>query len=81
MHVILGLLFTLSQALSFPLPASLVSSPNGDSIAYVLNESGVRSIWFAQAPQFQPRMLWTSGKDDGQEITSLNISKDDKYVV
>lgn len=81
MHVILGLLFTLSQALSFPLPAALVSSPNGDSIAYVLNESGVRSIWFAQAPQFQPRMLWSSGKDDGQEITSVSVSKDNKYVV
>jgi dipeptidyl aminopeptidase/acylaminoacyl peptidase len=81
MHVILGLLFTLSQALSFPLPAALVSSPSGNSIAYILNESGVRSIWFAQAPQFQPRMLWSSNKDDGQEITSLNISKDDRYVV
>ena len=81
MHLILGLLFTLSQALSFPLPAALVSGAGGNSIAYVLNESGVRSVWYAQAPAFQPRMLWSSGKDDGQELTSLCISPDGKYVV
>lgn len=81
MHLILGLLFTLSQALSFPLPAALVSSPGGDGIAYVLNESGVRSIWYAKAPGFSPHMLWTSGADDGQEITGLNVSRDGKYVV
>ncbi len=80
MHVIFGLLFSLSQVLSLPFPATLVQGPNGHSIAYVLNESGVRSIWFAQAPQYAPRMLWSSGRDDGQEITSLAIAKDGKYV-
>lgn len=81
MHLLLGLLFTLQQALSFPLPAALVSGQSGNSVAYILNESGVRSIWYAQAPLFQPRMLWSSGKDDGQELTSLQISPDGKYVV
>jgi Tol biopolymer transport system component len=47
----------------------------------VLNERGVRSIWFAQAPQFTPHMLWTSGNDDGQEISDVAISNDGKYVV
>ena len=81
MHLLLASLFSLAQVLSFPFPAALVQGPDGHSIAYVLNESGIRSIWFANAPQYAPRMLWSSGKDDGQEITSLSISKDEKYVV
>ena len=81
MHLLLGVLFSLSQVLSYPFPNALVSSADGKSIAYVLNERGVRSIWFAQAPQFAPHMLWTSGTDDGQELTNLSISNDGKYLV
>ena len=81
MHLLLGMLFSLSQVLSYPFPKALVASANGTSIAYVLNERGVRSIWFAQAPAFAPHELWNSGSDDGQEITNLSISNDGKYVV
>ena len=81
MHFLLGALFSLSQVLSFPMPLALVSSPNGHSIAYVLDERGVRSLWYAQAPNFTPRELWNSGSDDGQELTNLSISKDESHVV
>lgn len=81
MHVILGLLFTMRQVLSFPLPMSLVSNSDGTSIAYVLNESGVRSVWFANGPTYAPRRLWSSGADDGQEISDLSIARDGKHVV
>ncbi len=81
MHLLLAAFFSLAQVLSFPFPNALVSSSSGQSIAYVLNEKGVRSLWFAQAPAYAPKMLWSSGKDDGQEITSLMISKDQRYVV
>lgn len=81
MHLLLGMLFSLSQVLSYPFPNALVSSPGGNSIAYVLNERGVRTIWFAKAPQFTPHELWSSGSDDGQEISNVSISGDGKYVV
>lgn len=81
MHLLLGLLFSLSQVLSYPFPNALVSSNDGKSIAYVLNERGVRSIWFAQAPAFTPHQLWSSNTDDGQEISDLSISNDGKYLV
>lgn len=81
MHLLLGLLFSLAQVLSYPFPNALVSSQDGKNIAYVLNVRGARSLWFAQAPDFKPRMLWTSGADDGQEITNVSISNDAKYVV
>ncbi|MBV8147690.1 MAG: PD40 domain-containing protein, partial [Candidatus Eremiobacteraeota bacterium] len=81
MHLILGALFTLRQVLSFPLPMQLVAAPNGNSIAYILNERGIRSIWYARAPDYAPRELWHSAADDGQELTNLSISKDGRYVV
>ncbi len=59
----------------------MTSTHDGRSIAYVLDERGVRSLWFASAPDFAPRKLWDSGTDDGQELTNLNISDDGKYVV
>lgn len=81
MHLLLGLLFTLSQALSYPFVNDLAASHNGNNIAYVLNERGVHSVWFAQAPSFTPRMLYSYGTDDGQEINDLSVSNDGKYVV
>ncbi len=81
MHLIVAALFSLAQALSYPFPNALVSSADGKSIAYVLNEKGVHSVWFARAPAFTPHMLWTSGTDDGQEISDLAISNDGEYVV
>lgn len=81
MHLLLSVLFSLSQVLSFPMPLALVSGQKGHSIAYVLDERGVRSLWYAQAPDFAPRELWNSGADDGQELTDLAISNDGKYIV
>ena len=81
MHLVLGALFTLRQVLSFPLPMQLVAGPDGSSIAYILNERGIRSIWYARAPEYAPRELWHSTGDDGQELTNLSISKDGKYLV
>jgi len=80
-HFLLAALFSLAQVLSYPFPNDLSSSADGKSIAYVLNEKGVHSIWFAQAPAFTPHMLFSYGTDDGQEISDLTISNDGKYVV
>ncbi len=81
MHLIFGLLFSLRQVLSFPLPMALAASPDGSAIAYVLDESGIRSVWLARAPGYQPRRLWSSGTDDGQELTNLSVSKGGAFVV
>ncbi len=81
MHLVLGLLFSLRQVLSFPLPMALAASPDGSAVAYVLNESGIRSVWFARAPDYQPRRLWSSGSDDGQELTNLSVAKGGSFVV
>jgi dipeptidyl aminopeptidase/acylaminoacyl peptidase len=73
--------FTLAQILSYPFPESLVRDARGTAIAYALDTQGVRTIWFARAPQWAPVQLFSSNADDGQELTNLVISNDDAHVV
>jgi dipeptidyl aminopeptidase/acylaminoacyl peptidase len=73
--------FTLAQILSYPFPSALVRDERGTAIAYTLDQRGVRTIWFAQAPDFASKQLFSSAGDDGQELTNLVISDDDAHVV
>jgi dipeptidyl aminopeptidase/acylaminoacyl peptidase len=73
--------FTLAQILSYPFPSAPVRDANGTAIAYSLDTQGVRTIWFARAPDYVPKQLFTSGADDGQELSNLVISNDDSRVV
>jgi dipeptidyl aminopeptidase/acylaminoacyl peptidase len=73
--------FTFAQILGYPFPAGLARDAHGTVIAYALDTRGVRSIWFARAPEFAPRELFSSGADDGQELSDLVIAGDDAHVV
>jgi dipeptidyl aminopeptidase/acylaminoacyl peptidase len=73
--------FTLAQILSYPFPDALERDEPGTAIAYALDTRGVRTLWFARAPQFSPVELYSSDADDGQELTNLAISNDDAHVV
>jgi Tol biopolymer transport system component len=46
-----------------------------------MNEKGLRNIYVADGPEFKPRKLTEYSKDDGQEISSLSISADGKWIV
>ncbi len=46
-----------------------------------MDEQGKRNIYVAEGPSFTPRLLTHFLKDDGQEITSLSITDDGKWVV
>ncbi|HET6892453.1 MAG TPA: prolyl oligopeptidase family serine peptidase, partial [Pyrinomonadaceae bacterium] len=41
----------------------------------------LRNVWVAEGPDFKARRLTDYEVDDGQELTSLSISADGKYVV
>lgn len=73
--------FTLAQILSYPFPNALVRDKAGTAIAYALDTQGVRTIWFAREPAWKPVQLFSSGGDDGQELSNLAISNDDSRVV
>lgn len=73
--------FTVESVLAYPFPSELTSSPSGSKIAWALNEQGKRNIYVAEAPDFTPKKITEYNKDDGQELTSVSISSDGKWVV
>ena len=73
--------FTVDQILGFPSPENLTASPVGSTIAWTFNERGVRNIYVADAPSFEPRRITPYAEDDGQELTQLSFSKNGKTIV
>jgi dipeptidyl aminopeptidase/acylaminoacyl peptidase len=71
--------FTLEQIRSYPFPTELTSS--GSRLAWAANEQGRRNVYVAGAPDYTARRLTNYQHDDGQEITSLSISPDGRWVV
>lgn len=73
--------FSLEQIKSYPFPNELTAAATGSKIAWAFNERGSRNIWVAEGPDFRSRKLTSYEADDGQELTSVSISADGKYVV
>ena len=73
--------FTIEQITSYPFPLELAAGPTGSRVAWVFNERGVRNVYAAEGPDFQPRKLTPYESDDGQELTNVSISADGKWVV
>src|SRR5438034_144388 len=73
--------FTVEDILSMPQPDNLVASPTGSTIAWTLNERGVRNIYLADGPDFRARRITSMAEDDGQELTHLSFSNDSKTIV
>lgn len=73
--------YDLPAILGYPYPSSLVAGDDGKSIAYVLDERGVRNVWAARAPDFVPHRVTSYDADDGQEILDLHVTGDGKRVV
>src|SRR5256885_615557 len=75
------LAFSVDQIFSFPSPENLIASPVGSTIAWTFNERGVRNVYVADGPAFEPRRITPYVQDDGQELTQLSFSSDGKTVV
>lgn len=73
--------FSMPQVLGYPYPTDLVAAPQDSAIAWVLNLRGVRNVWMAKAPDYQPRLVTRYTEDSGQEITHLEFSHDGSYLV
>ncbi len=76
-----GPAFTLEQVKSYPFPGELVAAATGSRIAWTLDERGARNVYVAEAPAWKARRLTRYDKDDGQELTSLQLTADGRYVV
>ena len=73
--------FSLEAVKSYPFPTDLTSSAQGARIAWAFNEQGKRNVYVAEGPEFTAHKLTHYADDDGQELTSLSISDDGKWVV
>ncbi|MHA4894328.1 S9 family peptidase [Pedobacter sp. PWIIR3] len=73
--------FSLELILSYPFPSGLTACTSGDKIAWAVSEKGRRNVYVAEGPNYQARKVTGYDKDEGQEITSLSISNDGKWVV
>src|SRR5687767_4401219 len=73
--------FTLESIKGYPFPTELTASAQGTRIAWAFNEQGKRNVYVAEGPDFNPRKLTNYNSDDGQEISSVSISDDGKWVV
>lgn len=73
--------FTIRSVLSYPFPSQLVSCPTDGKIAWAANEQGRRNIYTAESPDYKAVRVTNYKEDDGQELTSLSISADGKWIV
>jgi len=73
--------FSIGQVRSYPFPTGLTAAATGTRLAWTLNEQGQRNLYVAEGPEFTPRRLTSYLVDDGQELTSIQISPDGSRVV
>ena len=73
--------FTVEQIKGYPFPNELTAAATSSRIAWAFNERGARNVWVAEGPEFKARKLTNYNTDDGQELTSLSLSDDGKFVV
>jgi dipeptidyl aminopeptidase/acylaminoacyl peptidase len=65
----------------YPFPTELTAAETGTAIAWATDEEGRRNVYVAKGPEFLPRKITSFDTDDGQEITSLSITRDGGRVV
>lgn len=73
--------FSLRQVLGYTFPSKLTASSHGNKIAWVMNLHGVRNLWVAKAPGFDPVKLTHYTRDDGLALRDLAFSPDGNYLV
>ncbi len=73
--------FTMAQVRSYPFPNELAAASTGSRIAWAMNEQGRRNIYVAEGPTWTPRKLTSYDTDQGQELTSVQLTADGSIVV
>ena len=73
--------FQLEAVKAYPFPYELVAATAANTIAWVMNEQGIRNVFVAAGPEFKVKKITQYQEDDGQEISSLQISPDGRWIV
>ena len=66
--------------ISFPTASEFCASPDGTSIAWVLNDRGLRNV-FLKSGNNTVKQITAYADDDGQELTELTFTADGKHIL
>lgn len=80
-HAATSRTYTVEDVLSAPFSTSLTSARAAEQIAWVAIERGVRTVFTAPAPGFEPRVLYAAPGDDGQDLSGLSLTADGRTAV
>ena len=72
--------FGLRDILSAPYCSDLTKSADGEAIAWINNERGIRTIYTANTSDFKTDPIFSTQMDDGQVISSVKFSNDRKFL-
>lgn len=72
---------TMEQLTAYPFPSELTTAATGSRMAVAINEQGRRNLYVAEGPAFELRKLTAYDEDLGDEITSVQLSRDGQWVV
>lgn len=67
--------------LNFPRAGAVSGASQAAAFAWKIEQAGQSSIFYAQAPQFAPRLLYSKRDADGQPVSGVELSPDGKFVV
>lgn len=68
--------YELDALLSSPFASDLTAASGADVLAWVVNERGVRNLWSAAGPDYEPTQVTAYVLDDGQALSGLTLSPD-----
>lgn len=72
--------FQLESALSAPYCSSLITSPDGSTVGWTVEEAGIRSIYTASKPHYDSRLRFKSPYDDGQILGNLHFDHQSAHL-
>ena len=72
---------TIDQFLAPGYPTEVASARKADRIAWTAYERGMRNVYTAAAPDFKPARITSVTKDDGVELSDVDLSDDGTIVV
>ncbi|MFO7261164.1 MAG: prolyl oligopeptidase family serine peptidase [bacterium] len=72
--------FSIDDVVSYNFPYDLVAARKADRIAWIEFERGMRNVYTAAAPDFEPVRLTSFTEDDGVDLSDLQISDDGSIV-
>ncbi len=73
--------FTLEAVKSYPFPTGLAAAETGNRIVWAFNKEGIRNLYVAEGPKYEASKITNYNQDNGQELSSISISKDGNWIV